>query len=169
VHGAEHSANSDAVARESPAAGDPRGPAAKPPPAVPATPSLCRGSAPISRTMPLTGKGRPREAIDAYQRALVLAPSYTNAYVGLALAYDRLGEPEQALAYADKAMRLSPHDPTSAPLYVAKATAFGMLQDYQEALVWVQRAEAATLNIPINGFGQSALLAVWVERAMRAQ
>jgi adenylate cyclase len=110
--------------------------------------------------MPLTGKGRPREAIDAYQRALVLAPSYTNAYVGLALAYDRLGEPEQALAYADKAMRLSPHDPTSAPLYVAKATAFGMLQDYQEALVWVQRAEAATLNIPINGFGQSALLAV---------
>ena len=27
------------------------------------------------------------------------------------MAYNFIGEPEQAIAYADKAMRLSPHDP----------------------------------------------------------
>ena len=27
------------------------------------------------------------------------------------MAYTYIGEPEQAIAYADKAMRLSPHDP----------------------------------------------------------
>ena len=64
---------------------------------------------------------------------------------GLALAYAYVGEAEQAIAYADKAMRLSPHDPLSTwpTLYLAKALAFGILQNYEEALVWIERAEAA--------------------------
>ena len=53
--------------------------------------------------------GRSREAIDSYQRALMLAPS--SIPPGLALAYSYAGEPEQAIAYADKAIRLSPYDP----------------------------------------------------------
>ena len=55
--------------------------------------------------------GRYREAIDSYRRALMLVPS--SIQPGLALAYTYVGEPEQAIAYADKAMRLSPHDPVS--------------------------------------------------------
>ena len=58
--------------------------------------------------------GRYREAIASYQRALMLAPG--SIQPGLALAYSYAGEPEQANAYADKAMRLSPHDPLSTPL-----------------------------------------------------
>ena len=53
--------------------------------------------------------GRYREAIDSYERALMLAPN--SILLGLPLAYTYIGEPEQAIAYADKAMRLSPHDP----------------------------------------------------------
>jgi adenylate cyclase len=106
----------------------------------------------------LLAQGRYREAIDAYRRALVLAPS--SIPPGLALAYNYLGEPEQAIAYADKAMRLSPHDPFSAPLYFAKANAYGILQDYQEALVWFRRTEAAYPDSPLNGLGSSALLAL---------
>jgi adenylate cyclase len=78
----------------------------------------------------------------------------------LALAYNYLGEPEQAIAYADKAMRLSPRDPFFAPLYFAKANAYGILQDYQEALVWFRRTEAAYPDSPLNGLGSSALLAL---------
>jgi tetratricopeptide (TPR) repeat protein len=89
----------------------------------------------------------------------VLAPSNFHAYIGIALAYARLGEPEQAIAYADKATRLNPHDPFSAPLSFAKATAFGILQDYEEALVWFQRAEAG-LPDRLKGFAPSALLAL---------
>ena len=102
--------------------------------------------------------GRSREAIDSYQRALMLAPS--SIQPGLALAYSYIGEPEQAIAYADKAMRLSPHDPLSTPIYLAKALAFGILQDYEEALVWIDRAEAASLEILLIVFVRSALLAL---------
>jgi tetratricopeptide (TPR) repeat protein len=104
--------------------------------------------------------GRYREAIDTYQRALMLAPSNFHAYIGIALAYARLGEPEQAIASADKAMRLNPHDPFSAALCFAKAIAFGVLQDYEEALVWVQRAEAAATDNPIKGLVPAGLLAL---------
>jgi len=103
--------------------------------------------------------GRYREAIDSYQRALMLAPS--SIQPGLALAYSYAGEPEQAIAYADKAMRLSPHDRVSTPtLYFAKALAFGILQDYEEALVWIERAEAAAPEMLLTGFVRSALLAL---------
>ena len=102
--------------------------------------------------------GRSREAIDSYQRALMLAPS--SIPPGLALAYSYAGEPEQAIAYADKAIRLSPYDPLSTPMYLAKALAFSILQDYEEALVWIDRAEAASPEILLIGFVRSALLAL---------
>ena len=78
------------------------------------------------------------------------------------MAYTYIGEPEQAIAYADKAMRLSPHDPAATwpILYFAKAIAFGMLQDYEEALVWIERAEAAAPEILVMGFVRSVLLAM---------
>src|SRR4051795_9123009 len=76
---------------------------------------------------------------------------------GLGLAYNYAGEPERAIAYADKAMRLSPTWPT---LYLAKATAFGILQNYEEALVWTERGEAAAPEIPLWEFTRSALLAL---------
>jgi TolB-like protein len=102
--------------------------------------------------------GRYREAIGSYQRALMLLPS--SIQPGLALAYNYAGEPEQAIAYADKAMRLSPHDPLSTwpTLYLAKVTAFGILQNYEEALVWTERGEAAAPEMPLWEFGRSALL-----------
>ena len=55
----------------------------------------------------------------------MLAPN--TIQFGLPLAYTFIGEPEQAIAYADKAMRLSPHNPRSIGpvLYFAKAIAFG--------------------------------------------
>jgi adenylate cyclase len=108
----------------------------------------------------LLAAGRYREAIDSYDRALILAPS--TILLGLPLAYDFIGEPEQAIAYADKAMRLSPLIPrlVGPIFYFAKAFAFGMLQDYEQALVWIERAEAAAPDILLMGFVRSALLAL---------
>jgi adenylate cyclase len=109
----------------------------------------------------LQAQGRNQEAIDAFRRATMLNPGLIPA--GMPLAYNALGEPEQAIAFVDKAMRLSPRDPFSALTYGAKAIAYGILQDYQEALVWVRRAEAATSDGPYNGlYGllRSGLLAL---------
>ena len=104
--------------------------------------------------------GRYREAIDSYQRALMLLPS--SIQPGLASAYNYAGEPEQAIAYADKAMLLSPRDPVSrrATLFFAKVNAFGILQNYEEALVWIERGEAATPEMPLWDFVRSALLSL---------
>ena len=104
--------------------------------------------------------GRYREAIDSYQRALMLLPS--SIQPGLASAYNYAGEPEQAIAYADKAMLLSPRDPVSrrATLFFAKVNAFGILQNYEEALVWIERGEAATPEIPLWDFMRSGLLSL---------
>jgi adenylate cyclase len=105
-------------------------------------------------------QGRPREAIDTYERALMFVPS--SILLGLPDAYIFSGEPEQAIAYVDRAMRLNPHAPASMwPfLYRAKAIALAMLQNYEEALVWIERAEAAAPEIVLLGLGRSALLAV---------
>jgi predicted RNA polymerase sigma factor len=45
-------------------------------------------------------------------------------------------------------------------LYLAKAIAFGILQDYEEALVWIERAEAAVPDSLFMGFVRPALLAL---------
>ena len=54
-------------------------------------------------------------------------------------------------------------------LYLAKAIAFGMLQDYEEALVWIERAEAAAPEILFMGFVRSALLALAGQRGRGAR
>ena len=61
------------------------------------------------------------------------------------MAYTNIAQPEQAIAYADKAMRISPHHPglVGPMFHFAKAIAFGMLQDHEQALVSIERAEAA--------------------------
>jgi adenylate cyclase len=108
----------------------------------------------------LMAAGRYREAIDSYGRAQMLAPN--SILNGLPTAYIRIAEPEQAIAYADKAMRLSPNHPGLAgPMFhFAKALAFSMLQDDEQALVSIQRAETAAPEIVVIGFYRSVLLAL---------
>ncbi|MBV9562086.1 MAG: adenylate/guanylate cyclase domain-containing protein [Bradyrhizobium sp.] len=105
-------------------------------------------------------EGHYREAIGSYQHALTLLPS--SIQPGLAMAYNYAGEPEQAIAYADKAMLLSPRDPVSRwpTLFLAKVNAFGILENYEEALVWIGRGEAAAPEMPLWDFMRSALLSL---------
>lgn len=54
------------------------------------------------------------EAIDAYERALELVPSYADVHYNLALAYERRGESRRALRHWTEYARLDPSGPWAA-------------------------------------------------------
>ncbi|WP_263356227.1 tetratricopeptide repeat protein [Acidicapsa ligni] len=54
---------------------------------------------------------RPDESIDAYKRAIKLAPAYADAHYNLALAYERKGERRRALAHWQVYVRLDKGGP----------------------------------------------------------
>jgi tetratricopeptide (TPR) repeat protein len=56
-------------------------------------------------------------------------------------------------------MQLSPHNPAQEPaLYFAKAIAFSQLQDNEQALLWIERAEASAPEFLVAGLVRSVLL-----------
>ncbi|MCP8941098.1 adenylate/guanylate cyclase domain-containing protein [Alsobacter sp. SYSU M60028] len=77
----------------------------------------------------------PEEAIEAFQRSLVLNPSFAIAYAYLGFSLGVSGSPAEGLEALDHALRLSPRDPALQPAVVQIA---GMIHfaagDYQEAL-----------------------------------
>nr|HID14592.1 tetratricopeptide repeat protein [Anaerolineae bacterium] len=60
----------------------------------------------------LEQEGRYREAVRAYEQARDLAPDEFMAYLGLASAYEALGEKDQALALLEEAAQLAPENAT---------------------------------------------------------
>jgi class 3 adenylate cyclase/TolB-like protein/Tfp pilus assembly protein PilF len=109
----------------------------------------------------LREQSRFREAIEEYQRELSLNPSMIPAYGGLSYVHNYLGEPELAIAEVDKAMRLSPHDPSARDFYFHNSMSYGMMEDYEQALTWMRRAYAVgPPDFPLQGFYQASLLAL---------
>ena len=62
----------------------------------------------------LRDQGRPDEANAEAERALELDPAAVDAYAQLAFNDESLGQYDKSLENLDKAIRLSPHDPSSA-------------------------------------------------------
>jgi adenylate cyclase len=66
-----------------------------------------------------------------------------------------LGLFEKSLEYFEKAIRLSPHDPSLGSFYNGKAQAYFALKQYDQAIEWAGRAIAVNANNPI---AQGALI-----------
>jgi adenylate cyclase len=100
------------------------------------------------------------EAVAESERALVLDPSFVSAYNGLATAYSFLGEPQKALAYAEKALRLSPRDPYLYAAQFEKGFALSMLGREDEALEWISLSTTAAPEWPLAQALRASLLAL---------
>jgi tetratricopeptide (TPR) repeat protein len=90
----------------------------------------------------LLAQQRIEEAIVEARRSLGLNPSFIPAYRNLCVAAMYLGRPEEAIEYADKAMRLSPLDPYLAFFHLFRATGCFMLQRDDDAIVSLRHAVA---------------------------
>ncbi len=96
----------------------------------------------------LSAEGRVPEAIVAAGRCVELNPSNAYGYRILAALHFFLVEPERTLAHVDKGMRLSPRDPQLAGFMLFKGWALLQLQRDEEALVWLRKAAATSIDSP---------------------
>jgi adenylate cyclase len=94
-------------------------------------------------------EGRPDEAIAEGERSVALNPGFVQTYFYLCSAYTDAGQPEKAIDCVDKAIPLSPHDPSLYGLLMTKAGALEALGREAEALDWVRRSLALSPANPI--------------------
>jgi TolB-like protein/Tfp pilus assembly protein PilF len=90
--------------------------------------------------------GRYDEAVVEFERVIAVNPSAINAYLNLGQIYSATAQEEKAVAVLDKAMRLSPRDPSLARMLLAKAGALGVLGHDAEASVLLNQGLTLTPN-----------------------
>jgi adenylate cyclase len=88
----------------------------------------------------LFAQGQMEDAAAEAQRAIELNPSNIYAYGELCASEVAAVQPEPAIACADRAMRLSPHDPLLYLFFDYRASALGMLGQHDDAILWYRRA-----------------------------
>jgi TolB-like protein/DNA-binding winged helix-turn-helix (wHTH) protein/cytochrome c-type biogenesis protein CcmH/NrfG len=103
-------------------------------------------------------QGRSNEAIAEEELAISMDPSVVEANLSLGGFVRRLGQFERSLELIDKALRLSPRDPSVSYWYGAKADALFALKRYDEAIEWARRTITTDPNNPgVNGTLAAAL------------
>jgi tetratricopeptide (TPR) repeat protein len=88
----------------------------------------------------LESEGRFDEAIMEFEHTLALDSTAVYAYAEVGWNYLYLGQFEKSLAIADKAIRISPYDPTSDNTYDLKAKASFGLKQYDQTIDFARRA-----------------------------
>lgn len=88
------------------------------------------------------------QAIAEGERSVALNPGFVETYHFLCPVYTNAGQGEKAIDCVDKAIRLSPHDPSLYGLLMARAGALESLGRNAEALDWVRRSLALSPKYP---------------------
>jgi TolB-like protein/cytochrome c-type biogenesis protein CcmH/NrfG len=87
-------------------------------------------------------------AVSSCRRALELNPNFALAEAWLANALSWRGDHEEALVHADKAVRLSPHDPIHSWSGLAKMSAEFGAGHYEQSVEWARKAIEITPEFP---------------------
>ncbi|HTZ41251.1 MAG TPA: tetratricopeptide repeat protein [Syntrophales bacterium] len=83
------------------------------------------------------GRGRHREAIEEFNKAIRIDPCYVKAYNGIAISMDQMGEHERALEYFHAALEIQPDLD-----YIHNNLGYSLMQQerYEEAAKHFERA-----------------------------
>jgi adenylate cyclase len=114
----------------------------------------------VGRAYALVARGRFEQAGIAAGHALTLAPSLIDAYPIQILVAIYTGDAEKAIATADKAMRLSPNDPTLFNFVSLKALGQFMLHEDEKAIDLFRRSNALNPSPSPNYLYMTAALAL---------
>ena len=109
--------------------------------------------------------GENHTALTAINRAIELNPNYAFAYAqrGIVLAY--LNRPDEAIIAAERAIRLSPNDPTVLfSSYLALGLAHLFAGRYEEALSWADRAWGSVRNAGLSALRLKLSLCGYLSR-----
>jgi adenylate cyclase len=103
-------------------------------------------------------KGDHQGALDAFDRAVQLDPNFAHAYSQKANQLVLLGQPQEAPALVLKAIGLSPRDPAIGGFYWVIGRAYFIMNDYENAIVWLRKAVEV---IPNLWFSRAYLLSAY--------
>jgi adenylate cyclase len=85
-------------------------------------------------------------ALEALSRAVEVNPNFPRALAEKANQLTSLGRPAEAPPLVEKAMKLSPRDPTLGGMYWIIGRAHFVSGDYRNAIVWLQKSVALRPN-----------------------
>jgi TolB-like protein/DNA-binding winged helix-turn-helix (wHTH) protein/Tfp pilus assembly protein PilF len=85
-------------------------------------------------------QGRSNAARDAFSTAIAINPNFAPGYAQLGATEVELGQPQAAISAVERAIRLSPRDPSLGPWLAFVGMAKLHLGEYQDAVSWLNRA-----------------------------
>ena len=92
-------------------------------------------------------KGDHQAALDAFDRAVQLDPNSARAYAQKANQLVMVGRPKEAPPLGLKAIALSPRDPYAGMFYWVIGRAYFVMQNYDDAIVWLRKAVEVRPNV----------------------
>ncbi len=104
----------------------------------------------FSNGLILRALGEHPLALEAFTRAIDLDPNFALAYANKAGELTLLGRPNEARPLVEKAIMLSPHDPSLGIFYwfIGRAEYYG--ERYEEAIPWLRKSVEARPNVSFN-------------------
>ena len=98
----------------------------------------------------LRTQGEHQAALEAFDRAIQLNPSYARAYAQKANQLINIGRPQQSPPLGEKAIKLSPYDPSLGQFYWIIGRAFFYMGNSVEAISWLRKSVEVRPNLWYN-------------------
>ena len=95
-------------------------------------------------------KGEHQPALVSFDRAIEINPNYARAYAQKGNELINIGRPAEAPPLAEKAIKLSPRDPSIGIFYWIIGKAYFFAGSYRDAIPWLQRSVAVRPNLWYN-------------------